>query len=91
MELMIDGWKIFHIGLSRPWNWVAKFHLKELMEENPTISNWRLRDMLYERNQEHLEYEKEMKNYFETVTIFPAAIYKNHVEAVHAATSWVSY
>jgi hypothetical protein len=90
MKLMREGWDIKHIGLSRPWNWVAKYHLKELIEENPKIADWRLRDMLYERNQEHLAYEKLMRTFFNEVTIFSAHVYTDHLQAFYDASLWIS-
>ena len=63
---------VIHVGVTRPWNWVAPLHVEEIEKEFKDSQSWYQRDMLMARQEEHHFYTSEMDSFYRYVTMFPS-------------------
>lgn len=88
-ELWLDslGVQVVHVGLTPYWHAVARRHVTELRYEEPTASDWAIRNTLITRMHEHSAYINELLMYYDTKTIFPNVVYR-YPEKVNPLCLW---
>ena len=92
MQLEIDildlGIEVLHIGLVRPWHFSARLHLEEIRADFPELAEWRHRDILIERRNEHFFYIEKMKEFYTQVSLFPHVLLEDNTN-LQLITQWL--